>query len=449
MRLATRSGALDLTVPDGDPAAIREAARRLRHISGRALATHGVRGDSSVDLSRVWTGDAANLAATELALLSGRSRRVLPHLEAAGTALAVYADALERAITRSRALQAKLGDAHTEHARRVALIRTSVADPISCVAAVDAADRRLAEEVATTRRRHDAVMEEFHAAGRACARTLAALSASTAPAGAGSEAVTAELMGNLSLVRQQVAAASIPPPPPPAEDPEWHETVLDNVLDAAAWTYNHTAVPMVNAAGNVIEAVAEHPEDLIEMAIGAGMIFVGAGGEVGGFALDATGVGAVAGVPINVASAGLIAGGATTLGQGFGRLVEHAQQKDHRWLHEADGPRTWRGKEGDPLPDSQRPSTAGSNWEGRVAKNGRGEVWQAPDKINLGKGKPENADSVRIMDPKPGYAHGYVRFYNTHGQPVDPHGKPLGDDFTHFAKRPDGTYDIPEGWNPL
>jgi hypothetical protein len=447
MRLATRSGAPDLTVPDGDPAAIREAARRMRHISGRALATHGVRGDSSADLTQAWSGDAASLAATELVQLSGRSRRVLPHLEVAGSALATYADALERAITRSRALRGRLADAHTEHSRRVALIRTSVADPVSCAAAVEAADRRLAEEVVTTRRRHGAVMEEFHAAGRACARRLSALNAATAPAGAGSDAIAGELIGNLSLVRQQVAAASVPPPPPVAE-PEWHETVLDNVLDAAAWTYNHTAVPMVNTAASVVEAAAEHPEDLIEMAMGAGMIFLGAGGEVGGFALDATGVGAVAGVPINIASAGLITGGATTFGQGAGRLVEHAQQKDARWLHEADRPSAGRGRPGDPLPDSQRPSTAGENWKGRVSDTGKGEVWQAPDKIGLGKGFPEDADSIRIMDPKPGYPHGYVRFHNSYGQPLDLHGKPRNRKLTHIPKLQDGSYAIPEGWNP-
>lgn len=422
----------------------------MRHISARALATHGVRGDSSVDLTRVWTGDAASLAAAELAQLSGRSRRVLPHLEAAGSALAAYADALEHAITRSRALRTRLADAHTEHARRVALIRTSVADPVSCAAAVEAADRRLAEEVVTTRRRHGAVMEEFHAAGRACARRLSALSASTAPAGAGSDAVVAEFIGNLALVRQQVAAASVPPPPPPAEEPEWHETVLEGVLDAAAWTYNHTAVPLVNTAGSVIEAAAEHPEDLIEMAMGAGMIFLGAGGEVGGFALDATGVGAVAGVPINVASAGLIAGGATAFGQGAGRLVEHSRQKDHRWLqeHEMTLRRNLRGKAGDPLPDHWRPKEAGSTWKGKVARDEHGEVWQDPNFVKVRKDQPENGRTLRVEDPSEKNPNGAMRYYNDHGQPLRRDGKTGTNAETHHQIREDTTYDVPTGWNP-
>jgi hypothetical protein len=257
-------------------------------------------------------------------------------------------------------------------------------------------------------------------------------------------------MGNLSLVRQQVATASVPPPPLPAEEPQWHETVLDNVLDAAAWTYNHTAVPLVNTAGNVIEAVAEHPEDLIEMAIGAGMIFLGAGGEVGGFALDATGVGAVAGVPINVASAGLIAGGASTFGHGAGRLVEHAQQKDHRWLqeHEMTLRRHLRGKAGDPLPDHWRPKEAGSTWKGRVPRDTKGEVWQDPKVRKTRDGEPENRRTLRVEDPSDKNPNGAMRYYNDHGQPLTREGKTGTNAETHHPIREDTTYDVPKGWNP-
>jgi hypothetical protein len=47
----------------------------------------------------------------------------------------------------------------------------------------------------------------------------------------------------------------------------------------------------------------------------------GAGGEVGGVVLDATGVGAIVGVPVNVASAAVIAHGATTSVAGFSHLL--------------------------------------------------------------------------------------------------------------------------------
>lgn len=141
--------------------------------------------------------------------------------------------------------------------------------------------------------------------------------------------------------------------------------------------------------------------------------------------------------------------GAATAARGAGDLLSNASRQDNRLLKEVDRPDNWRGKTGDPLPDSMRPDTAGSNWKGRVAK-GDGEVWQAPDKVAPGRRKPQNADTIRIMDPDDRYSHGYVRFYNSHGQPLrlDGHtGTARGPD-THIPIRADGTYDIPNGWAP-
>ncbi|TCO60983.1 hypothetical protein [Actinocrispum wychmicini] len=58
-----------------------------------------------------------------------------------------------------------------------------------------------------------------------------------------------------------------------------------------------------------------------QMATGVAEMVVGAGGEVGGVALDATGVGAVAGVPLNIASAAVIAQGAVSTAAGAGTLM--------------------------------------------------------------------------------------------------------------------------------
>ncbi len=157
----------------------------------------------------------------------------------------------------------------------------------------------------------------------------------------------------------------------------------------------------MNGAANVLEAAAEHPEDVIEMALGAGMVVVGAGGEIAGVALDATGVGAVAGVPINIAAAGLVAAGAGAVTHGGSRLADHAALNQNRLLNEVDGPSVGghRGNAGDPLPDSMRPDTAGANWKGRVANNDKGDVWQEPDKSTLRTAATRDANSVRIMDP--------------------------------------------------
>ena len=100
-----------------------------------------------------------------------------------------------------------------------------------------------------------------------------------------------------------------------------------------------------------------------------------------------------------------------------------------------------RGAPGTPLDVSTRPPTAGATWEGRVANNGKGEVWQRP-------GAPFDADEIRFMDPSPDYPDGCVRFYNSEGQPIDLNGKPTGKNQTHIPINPDGSYPIPKGWKP-
>lgn len=233
---------------------------------------------------------------------------------------------------------------------------------------------------------------------------------------------------------------------PPLEV-HWWDRAWDGVQDGGAWLYNHTVVPGVNGLADVGQAMVEHPEDTLSMLGGAGLMLLGAGGEVGGGALDITGVGAVAGVPINVASAAVIASGGALATAGGADLIHNAAQNSNVVLNEAGGA---GARPGDPLPGSARPGSAGSNWEGRVANTGKGQVWQDPAKVDAPPGTPKNANSVRLMDPTPEYPHGYVRYYNEHGQPMKIDGKPGSDKSaaTHFPMNPDGTYPVPEGWSP-
>lgn len=156
------------------------------------------------------------------------------------------------------------------------------------------------------------------------------------------------------------------------------------------------------------------------------------------------------GVPINLAAAGAIVGGIATAGSGADTFIQHARAHDNRLLQEADPPQAGRGQADDPLPDSMRPDAAGSTWKGRVASNGQGDVWQAPDKVKLGKRQPENADSFRMENPDWRYEHGCVRFYNSHGQPLTLEGRTgrAKADETHIEIASDGTYRLPKGWNP-
>ena len=75
-------------------------------------------------------------------------------------------------------------------------------------------------------------------------------------------------------------------------------------------------------------------------------------------------------------------------------------------------------------------------WVGRVAANGAGIIYQCPSATG-------SADMIRIMDPTLPYPQGYVRYYNNHGQPLDPVGKPGERASTHMPLDYEGP--IP-GW---
>ncbi|OFE14938.1 hypothetical protein BA895_07210 [Humibacillus sp. DSM 29435] len=448
---------IDLDVPDGDPEMLRVAARRLRQLSDHGLATAGVRGNAGAELAGVWSGPSAAEATTELAALSSRAGRVLAQVDDGGRALAAYAGSLEAAIAAARSLSAQAGRAADEHHRTLATIDiTHAGDPVLQLAASTRAERLHHTELTGIHRRYGAAMDALTTSATRCARALAGLTPSVMSASpvAATPSLDPGLVYDLPLVRGQLDAAAAAGvgqravQPAPRDESSWFGSTLAAAGTAGAWAYNHTAVPLVNGAADVVQAAAEHPEDVAQLALGAGMMLLGAGGEVGGVALDATGVGAVAGVPIGVVAAGAIAGGATAAGAGAGNLIQHARPNENRLLHEADAPKPGRGEAGDPIPDSMRPDAAGSTWQGRVANNKNGEVWQAPDKVDPAPGKAKNADAIRIEDPDSRYEFGCVRFYNSDGQPIDLNGNPTSNAETHIRRRADGSFDLPRGWGP-
>ncbi|HEX8003796.1 MAG TPA: LamG-like jellyroll fold domain-containing protein [Mycobacteriales bacterium] len=84
-------------------------------------------------------------------------------------------------------------------------------------------------------------------------------------------------------------------------------------------------------------------------------------------------------------------------------------------------------------------------WQGRLAENGKGWVWQRRGAPKTGAGK--NADMMRVMDPTEKYPNGYVRFYNEHGQPIGLDGKTGPAAHTHIPRNgPGGDWPVPKGW---
>lgn len=81
---------------------------------------------------------------------------------------------------------------------------------------------------------------------------------------------------------------------------------------------------VVNDLASFGNAMIQHPGDSAAMLGGMLLAGVSAGGEGLGIALDATGVGAVAGVPLNAVSAAGIATGVGLAGAGAVDLAQHA-----------------------------------------------------------------------------------------------------------------------------
>lgn len=440
-----------IALPPGDQQALRAAAARLRAVAAASDRMGRLATGAAEELALVWEGADARRASAEALLVTARAGSLAPGLAAAAGALDTYATSLEHAQGMVAALARRADSARAEHARAVAIARAGT-DASACRALEARARLRLDEQLHGIRRDHGAALEELSAAAVRAAHVLDAVTHSVPGAGSGcAPGARAAMLQGLPFVHERVVAAQRPRFGfTTVRDERWWETAGGAVAATATDAYDGAVVPVVNGSASVLQAMAQNPGDVVEMAAGAAMTVVGAGGEIAGFGLDMTGVGAVAGMPVNVAAAGLMTAGAVTTAHGATQLGAHAAENGVTLLQEASGPAPSRGSPGDPLPDTLRPDTAGPTWKGRVADSGKGDVWQDPSKVEHVPGQPRNASSLRIMDPEGRYPYGYVRFYNDSGQALTPEGKPgpQTSPTTHFPIRPDGTYDLPKGWSP-
>lgn len=106
----------------------------------------------------------------------------------------------------------------------------------------------------------------------------------------------------------------------------WSE--VGGFLEGALHGAENVGADVLNGAASFGNAMINHPGDTGTMLGGALLMGVGALGDAGGAVLDASGVGAVIGIPANVVSTGAIVSGATMMAASGGDLARHAAGDD-------------------------------------------------------------------------------------------------------------------------
>jgi hypothetical protein len=412
-------------VPAGDPAAVSGAAATYTAAHGemdrsRATLVAAVGQAGGV----VWTGAGATACVSAAGRLA--------------SAYAITAGALARGATALRAYSTSLATAQ-QTAHRANQAVAAVNATASLLITAQAAAQQAQDTAADASQASTAADLQAASAPHSPLAQLAAQNARTTASDAGSAASAAvtrmntlsaqydtERSAALTLCGQATEQASqatthavtaldgvatelVGPPARPAR-PVSHSgggSFWSGLLHGA----EHLGEDAVNGMASLGSAMAHDPGGVFAMLGGIGLATVSSGGEVVGTVLDATGIGAVAGVPLNVASAAGIAGGLTLAGAGGTSIARDALGQDRVTLMQSssDGGATGGGaeppvqvgspREFDPqslegLSSDQVRESIPSDWVRSASARGGGEVFRDP--ANPGR-------QIRIM---PGYPEG-------------------------------------------
>jgi type VII secretion system ESX-1 substrate len=104
---------------------------------------------------------------------------------------------------------------------------------------------------------------------------------------------------------------------------------IQNVAGSALHGLENAGKDVVNGVASFGNAAIHHPGELAATVGGIGLTVLSAAGEGGGLVLDATGVGAIAGVPLNAVSAAGMATGVGITGASIAAMASHAAGDDH------------------------------------------------------------------------------------------------------------------------
>jgi hypothetical protein len=264
----------------GDPAAVRDNVTVLRSRSEHAEKA----ADGLVNIDTgVWTGEAAEHFRDKFSYEPNKWYGAADALGAAADALGRYAEVLEWAQSQAGAAIQAWDDAEAYSRRARAAYDQAVAgaQPGQTVLPfVDPGDpgRQAAQDALSSARGQVATV------GDTTARYLS----------------------------QEADAAP--------EESSWLDDLGNFALD--------TGAGIVNDLASVGNALLNNPGDVINLAGGLALTALSGTGEGVGLVLDATGFGAVAGVPLNVISAAGVATGVTWAGVAAASIAEHAAGDD-------------------------------------------------------------------------------------------------------------------------
>ncbi len=421
-------------VPQGDPAALSRAAATFTSAQGeidRCQAT--LVSAAGQGGGFVWSGLGAAACASAASKLAAAYAGTSAALGRGATALRAYGANLEaaqqsarqanEAVTAANAAARALTDAQAA-VQRTQQVSTDadqastaadaqvIASPHSPAARIAAESARsTASDAASAANAAVARMSSLsvqYDTDRAAALTLCAKATEQA-SHATTQAVTAfgaaasELTG-MSPKSARGGAAGVP-------GHAGHESFWSSFLHGA----EHLGEDLVNATASVGNSMIHDPGGVFALLGGIGLTTISSGGEVLGIGLDATGVGAVAGVPLNAISAAGIAGGVTLAGAGASSIISNAAGPDRVTPMQSSGGESGAPAGGSdpgggsgtiPGPQEFDPQTLNgmdpqqvedsipSDWTRTPSKSGGGEVFRDP--ANPGR-------QIRIM---PGYAEG-------------------------------------------
>ena len=344
-----RPSGWDILSLDGDPApgvveSVEALAKQFGDFAHDVESAYRSLNSFGSDATALqWVGRTADAFKGQFGPLPGRLQKLYISYSEASDALSAYGSALQAAQTKADSVLRQAQDAHLDLQRATTSANNAAADMKT--AQQNHATIPNPQAVTDAQTTHDTAQAYLNNAKA----HMAALTAQ------------ANQARDDHMNAAKVCAKAL------------HHAQSDGIHNKHWW--QHVAEDVLSTAGDVLSAVGDFvetfgydladvlqvlfsPQSLLGIAqtlAGLLMMVAGAGGEIGGTALDLTGVGALLGVPVNALSAGLIGGGGALAVKGL-----------HDWMAAmANGNyNSWpRGKRNGPQPPKLRDADPGGDEE--------------------------------------------------------------------------------------